>query len=180
MYGNYRTRTFSDIFESVEPFTKEWMETPFAAMVETLPMDVIFMLLYSRYGNNNIAASDEDRFKYQLFSYIFQYAPTWNKELSIQKEVRALDIDAIREGNTNIVNNATNPSGEPATDSNDELPYINNQNVSKTTRSVADGFALMLSLLKDDVTEAFLKRFQKLFITIVEPERPLWYITTEE
>ena len=177
LYGNYRTRTFSDIFESAENFTAEWNSTVFKAQIEPIPADLIFMLLYARYGNSNIASSDENRFKQQLFSIIFQYGPTWQKELSIQKEIRTLSIDVFQEGTRNTVNNATNPSTQPSTVDTEELPYVNQQNVSKTKRSKADGYALMLSLLKEDVTEDFIRRFQKLFLTIVEPELPLWYET---
>lgn len=173
LYGNYRTRTFADIWESAEAFMDDYNSTPFAESVTDI--NLVFYLLYARYGNSNVASSDENRFKYQLFSIVFQYGPTWEKELSIQKEVRALNIEDLRKGTTNIINNAVNPSTTPSTQDTNELPYVTQQNVSKNTRSVADGYALLLSLLKDDVTEVFLKRFQKLFLTIVEPELPLWY-----
>lgn len=180
LYGNYRTRTFSEIFESAAHFSNEWNSTVFRAQIEPIPADLVFMLLYARYGNSNIASSDENRFKQQLFSIIFQYGPTWQKELSIQKEIRTLSIDAFQEGTRNTVNNATNPSTQPSTVDTEELPYVNQQNVSKTKRSKADGYALMLSLLKEDVTEDFIRRFQKLFLNIVEPELPLWYETYPE
>lgn len=177
LYGNYRTRTFSEIFEDAATFTSEWKTTEFSKNIETIPTDLIFYLLYSRYGNSCIAASDENRFKYQLYSIIFQYGPTWNKELSVQKEIRALTIDQFQEGTRNTINNAMNPSTAPSTVDTEELPYVSQQNVSKVKRSKADGYALMLSLLKTDVTEDFVRRFQKLFLTIVEPELPLWYET---
>lgn len=181
LYGNYRTRTFSEIWEDVDKFIDEWFNgTPFSAEVEgalSNKITLIYYLLYSRYGNSNIASSDETRFKFQLFSIVFQYGPNWKRELEIQKELRELDIEEFQKGNTNIVNNASNPSIAPTTQTTEELTYINAQNVSKTKRSKADGYALLLSLLKDDVTEKFLDRFKKLFLTIVEPEEPLWYIT---
>lgn len=180
LYGNYRTRTFSNIFESAEKFTEEWNNTPFSTAIETIDTNLIFTLLYSRYGNSSIASSDENQFKYKLFSLVFQYGPTWQKELTIQKEIRTLNFDEWVKGSTNIVNNADNPSGSPTIQALNELPYINTQNVSKTVRSKADGYALLLSLLKDDVTENFIARFRKLFLTIVQPERPLWYITEPE
>ena len=175
LYGNYRTRIFSDIFVSAEKFKEEWLATPFAASIEEMNMDLIFFLLYARYGNSNIASSDENQFRYKLFSLVFQFGPTWQKELEVQKSIRALDITALQRGNTNIINNANNPSGIPSTDTREALPYINAQNVSMTERSIADGYALLLSLLKDDVTENFITRFRNLFLTIVAPERPLWY-----
>ena len=185
LYGNYRTRTFSNIFEDYETFNEEWLNTPFGEALRNeinfaQYSSLIFYLLYARYGNSNIASSDENRFKYQLFSIIFQFGPTWAKELEIQKEVRAHSVEDFQMGNKNIVNNAQNPSTAPSTSSLEELLYINQQNTSTTKRSLADGYALLLSLLKEDVTENFLKRFQKLFLVIVEPELPLWYETYPE
>ena len=187
LYGNYRTRTFSDIWGKAEDFSNEFMESPFPNEVGgggnlsiNNKLEFIYYLLYSRYGNSSIASSDETQFKFHLFSLIFQYGPTWLKELEIQKEIRNSTLEDFRLGSTNVINNAVNPSTAPTTQSLDELPFIENQNVSKTKRSKADGYALMLSLLKEDVTEKFLKRFQKLFLTIVQPERPLWYVTEED
>ena len=142
-----------------------------------MKLDLLYYLLVARYANSVIASDDENRFKYQMFSIIFQYGPTWAKELEIQKSIRALTEDELREGTRNTVNNAANPSTQPSTIDTDELPYVNQQNVSKVKRSKVDGYALVLSLLKEDVSEEFLRRFQKLFLTVVQPERPLWYIT---
>lgn len=175
LYGNFRTRTFSDIFNSAEAFQDEWENTAFPAAIEEINTDLIFFLLYSRYGNSSIASSDENQFKYKLFSYVFQYAPSWQKELAVQKAIRELNISDLQRGSTNIVNNANNPSGTPPTNTREALPYINAQNVSMVERSIADGYALLMSLLKDDVTENFIARFRNLFLTIVAPELPLWY-----
>ena len=145
-----------------------------------MKLDLIYYLLLSNYANSVIASDDENRFKYKVFSTIFQYGPTWAKELEIQKEVRSLTAEDLQEGVRNITNVAANPSTTPSTQDTEELPYVNNQNVSKTKRSKADGYALLLSLLKDDVTESFMKRFKPLFLNIVEPERPLWYATYDD
>lgn len=142
-----------------------------------MKLDLLYYLLVARYANSVIASDDENRFKYQMFSIMFQYGPTWAKELEIQKSLRTLTEDELREGTRNTVNNAANPSTQPSTIDTEELPYVNQQNVSKVKRSKVDGYALVLSLLKEDVSEEFLRRFQKLFLTVVQPERPLWYIT---
>ena len=175
LYGNFRTRTFSDIFESAAIFQEEWNKSVFARTLESLDTALIFSLLYAYYGNSSIASSDENQFKYKLFSYIFQYAPTWQKELETQRDLRSLGIIEFQRGSTNIVNSANNPSGAPSNDSKQILPYINTQNVSTTQRSLVDGYAVLMSLLKDDVTEKFIARFRTLFLTVVAPELPLWY-----
>ena len=85
--------------------------------------------------------------------------------------------DDLRESAKAIYNHSYNPSTAPSTDTLDELTTINDQNVTKHKRSRTDAYALLLSLLETDVTGEFLDKFKKLFITIVEPELPLWYVT---
>ena len=83
-------------------------------------------------------------------------------------------------GSRQVFNTANNPSVTPSTNTLDELPYINQQSVNRIERSKADAYNLVLSLLKKDVTAEFVDRFKKLFITIVEPESPLWYTDYSE
>lgn len=186
LYGNYRTRTFAEIYSvdgniTASTFDEDWKASPFYMdMTSGIDANLVFYLLYARYGNSHIAASDENRFRYQLYSIMFQYGPTWNKQLEIQKEIQELDINAFREGSRTITNLAENPSVQPSTQDTEELEYVNSQSVNKTTRSYADAVALLNALLKTDVTEEFLDRFKKLFLTIVEPELPLWYETYPE
>lgn len=179
LYGNYRTRSFTDIYSNETDFINDWNSTPFSKNL-SIDMSLVFYLLYARYGNSHIASSDENQFRYHLFSIVFQYGPTWSKELEVQADVRALSLEDLQLGSTNIINSAANPGTAPSTQTLEELQYIDQQNVTKNKRSKVDGYALLLSLLKDDVTEQFIKRFQKLFLTIVEPERPLWYVDYPE
>ncbi len=36
---------------------------------------------------------------------------------------------------------------------------------------------MLIELLEDDVTESFIRKFQKLFLQFVNPEVPLWYVS---
>lgn len=137
----------------------------------------LYYLLYARYGNSTIASSDENQFKYKVFSIIFQYGPTWQKRLEVQDALRKMDIEELRESAKAIYNHSYNPSTAPNTDTMYELQTINDQNVTKHQRSKTDAYALLLDLLKTDVTEQFINKFQKLFLTVVTPELPLWYTT---
>ena len=80
-------------------------------------------------------------------------------------------------GTKAIYNTANNPGTEPSTGSLEELPYINSQNTTGYKKSKMDAYANLLALLDTDVTEDFIKKFGKLFITILEPREPLWYGT---
>lgn len=67
-YGSYRTRTFTQIFSkdgqtgSYDVFFGMLADTPFAKKIDDAKIDteLLFYLLYSRYGNSHISYSDED------------------------------------------------------------------------------------------------------------------------
>lgn len=186
IYGNQATRTFCDIFPDVNTFILEWENSGIAETALDLDISFstneIFMtyyLLYAKYGNSHIASSDENQFKYKLWSIMFQHGPTWIKKLNLQKEIRALNINDI--ANTKaIYNHSFNPSTEPSTATLEELTTINEQNTSSIKRAKGDAYSLFMSLLDADFSEEYINRFKKLFLKIVEPTIPLWYITEGE
>ena len=70
-----------------------------------------------------------------------------------------------------------NPSTQPGTGTDQELNFINNQNVTKHKKSKLEGLAMLSDLLKNDVTEQFLRRFDDFFKTIIYTGRTLLYET---
>lgn len=174
LYGNYRQRTFADIFPDVSTFTDAYNATPLA-LPEITTLDIIYYLLYANYGNSPIANSDENQFQYRLWSTIFSYAPTWQKRIEIQKKVRDLTENDILAGSSAIHNHAFNDGGQPSSSSSEPLDYINDQNVTLYKKSKVEGYAYLISLLETDVTKEFIDMFKPLFLTIVAPELPLWY-----
>ena len=175
LYGNFRTRTFSDIYTSFEDFKEDYVDNGIPVTISDANLTTLYYLLYARYGNSNIASSDETQFKYKLFSKIFMYGPAWQKRLEIQKKLMELSDDEIVKGATAIYNSALNPSQAPSTQTLEELNYINSQNTTKYKKSKLEAYAILEELIRTDVTEAFIGKFKKLFITVVEPELPLWY-----
>lgn len=187
-YGGYRTRTFAEIFAEEEggPATYEYFasvlaETPFAAKLAEVDMELLFYMLYARYGNSHIAYSDENQFIFALFSTAFQYGPTWAKRLEIQKNLRTLKADysedGLFSGGKAIYNHSFNPSTAPTTNTLEELPTINDQNTTNYKKSKMEGYAILMDLLDTDVSEEFLRQFRKLFIKVLAPDRPLLYTT---
>ena len=178
LYGNFRTRTFADIYTEFETFKTDYKENglPNTTLTDN-NLKTLYYLLYARYGNSCVASSDENQFKYKLFSTIFMYGPAWQKRLEIQGKLLGLSDDEIVKGSTAIHNSALNPSTTPSTQSTEELDYINAQNTTKYKKSKIEGYATLYGLIESDVTEEFIGKFKKLFITVVEPEKPLWYPT---
>lgn len=84
-----------------------------------------------------------------------------------------MDIEELQKSSMAIYNHSMNPSTAPGTTTDDILKTINDQNVTKHKRSKTDAYALLLSLLEDDVTGVFLDKFKKLFLIVVSPENPL-------
>lgn len=175
-YGSYRNRTFSDIWGDVDSFITDYHECDIEELVGDAAMKTLYYLLYARYGNSTIASFDENQFKYKLFAIVFQYGPTWEAKLQLQKDLRGLSGDALAEGNTRIYNQAQNPATDPTTNTLNELEYINSQNTSKTRRSKLDQIMLKNEMLEKDVSGEFLSKFSSLFLKVVAPQLPLWYV----
>lgn len=177
LYGNYRQVKFTDVYPDVATFLAEYNNNGIKTTISQDSATTLYYLIYSRYGNSVIASSDTNRFKYDLFGTIFSYGPTWEKRLDIQEKLRNLTDDELFAGSTQIHNHAYNPGTAPSTGTLDELPAINEQNTSKYKKDKMSGYAMLVSLLDTDVTESFISKFKKLFITVVQPELPLWYAT---
>ena len=180
LYGNFRQVSFTDIYSSAEDFLKEYKSIGIPTTIKDTMATTLYYLLYSRYGNDIIASSDTNRFKYRLFSIIWQYGPTWEKKLDIQDKIRNFTETEILAGSKQIYNTASHPATAPGTDTDEELPFIDNQNTSKSKRGKLEAYDTLYHMLDTDVTAEFLNRFQKLFIAVVEPELPLYYITEED
>lgn len=128
--------------------------------------------MYSAYGQSTIASTDPTQFKYQIFSTVYEYGPTWEKRIDIQNELRSLTADQLAEGNKAIFNRALNPGTTPTTE---ELSMVSEQTVQKNKRSKLDQYERLYSLLNTDVTAAFISKFKKYFIQIVQPDAPKLY-----
>ena len=175
LYGNYRTRTFQDIWTDVESFLVEYNNIGLPTTISETSVRILYYLLYGRQGNSHIAASDENLFKYNLFSIVWQYGPTWEKKLEVQAKLRGLTEDELAEGSKQVYNTASNPDTDPSNYTDLELQFISNQNVTKNRKGILERYMVLLELLENDVTEKFISKFEKLFLAIVEPELPLWY-----
>lgn len=179
LYGTYRTRTFSDIFPSVDEFQALLNESPITLEFNFNDKKLIFYLLYSRYGNDAIASSDENRFKIKLITLIWQHAPHWLKQREIQDEIRHTSIDEFMEGSKAIYNTALNPGTKNTnTISTGGLNYINQQNTTNYLKSKPEAYALMMSLIERDITEEFLSKFASLFSPF-PPELAIYYSDLE-
>lgn len=183
-YGEFRTRTFADIFGDAEQLVEGFGSFPpfgeYTGNLTQSEIEIIYYLLYAKYGNSHIAYTDENQFKFALYSIIWQYAPTWKKRLDIQDKIRNLSEDELRSGSRAIYNHAFNPNTAPSTSTMEELLTINDQNTTNYKKSKLEAYGLLWELLKTDVTDLFITKFKKLFIVITAPDYPLYYTTEVE
>lgn len=188
-YGNYRNFKFTDVpaetddhkWDNVDDFKSDYKGSPlYNNELTDASIILTYYLLYARYGNSTIASSDYHQFKMKLYAIIWQFGPAWQKKLELQKEVRELTLAQALDGTEHITNHALNPENTPATNAYDPLTYINEQTATKVKRGEADALSLILELLDNDVTEEYIRKFRYLFLTVVGPEMPLWYVTAEE
>lgn len=182
MIPQYNTILFSQVYNDAATFLSEYKNNGIQPTVSDDNITLLFYLLYARYGNNPIANYDVSQFKYKLFSVIFQYGPTWESRLKIQKKLRDLldDENALLTGSKAIYNRALNPGTAPSTSSLSELSYINEQNTTSFKKNRLDAYGEIWELLKVDVTENFLNEFKKLFKLVVAPEQTLLYVTYKD
>ena len=172
MLPMYNTKTFSQVFPDFASF-KFCFDNDFGSYAKDCitedSLKALFWLLYSRYGESPIVNLSENIFKAKMVGNTFQKGPTWERRLTLQKQIRDLSEDDLLTGAKTIFNKAKNDEGEPGTDTNEELDYINQQDVSKMTRSKLDAYSFLNDILKTDVTEEFISSYAKLFSRFVSP-----------
>lgn len=188
MRPEFDTVRFTQIWNNVSDFIDDYtdqnedFDNGIPQKITVANATTLFYLLYARYANNPITNFDVTQWKYKLFSIIFQYGPAWEKRLAIQDRLKQLtETDPeFRKGSKAIYNQAMNPATEPTTATLTELTYINQQNTTNYNKSLMDAYAQLWGLIDTDVTEDFLKKFQKLFKQFVKPEHTHIYVTEVE
>lgn len=180
---NYNTKLFKEVWESPTDFSTDvnasGIPVLFNSQTKAATLTTLYWLLYARHGNDPIANLDINQWKYRVYSIIFQYGPTWEKRLDLQKKVRELTLDDLKKGSKAIYNKALNPSSDPSTDTLEEIEFINEQNTTNYKRADVEAYALQWDAMKVDITETFLRQFDKLFKTFVSHEHPTIYVEEE-
>lgn len=179
--------TFSDLWSTGDKFVNSYKQVGFpqtyegGTYVTDEDLKLIWLLLIGRYADSTIKPFNTyGAFQVRFMSRVWQHAPAWKKNLEIQNKLRSLSLEDgsdIYKGGSAIYNTAMNPSTQPGTGTDQELNFINNQNVTKHKKSKLEGLAMLSDLLKNDVTEQFLKRFDDFFKTIIYTGRTLLYET---
>lgn len=179
-YGRYRTRTFVNIWSNVTLFKADIHSAGFTIPMTEDNMTTLYYLLYAMYGNSHIANSDENQFKYKVYSIMYMFGPAWEKRLDIQSKLRNLTDNELLLGSKQINNHSFNPSTQPSTSTLEELETINEQTTTQFKKGKLDGYAFLWDLISTDVTTELLNRFKPLFLQLTAPQESLYYVYNKE
>ena len=179
MIPMYNTKTFNDIFENASSFQDNYDALQGELTMNAIADDYValtWQLLSAKYGNSPIANWSEDQFKMKVWQTMFQYGPTWVKRLDVQQTLRGLTTDQIVQGDFSVFNTSLAPDGAP---SPEITGYVNQQNTSNRKKNPLKAYNELLILLDTDVTEEYIGKFKKLFLTVLET-RDYIYVTEGE
>lgn len=150
--------------------------TPYSSFMPTdFDYNILYNLLIGKYGARTISSNDETAFRNRLCGLTFQYAPSWWKQLEIQRDLRNLGIDDLLKGALQVSSVALNPADVPSgSEEGLDTPIIktiNQQTTSQYKKSKLDAYNGLMALLKQDVTNDFLNRYKSLFrLVTIGPE----------
>lgn len=166
-----QTKTFNEIWNNYTTFKTDFSTSPFTGIITEPNLEILYYLLYAKFGNSFITNLDENQWKFKVFSTIWKYGPAWEKKLEIQANLKELDINSedFLKGAKAIYNKALNPETDPSTAALTELTYINEQNTTNYKKSKMDALTQLWNLIATDVTDSFLERFAPLFKRIWNP-----------
>ena len=72
----YNTMTFDNVFEDADSFVELLKYSGIPLLIKEENAQVLYYLLYAKYGNSPIANTDVNQFKYKICSIVYQYGPS--------------------------------------------------------------------------------------------------------
>lgn len=164
------TATFAEVYSTEQSFVDSFRNSAYTDYIEDDKyLKLTYALLFAKYEESHIASFNSASFENKVNSFIFQYAPNWIKELEIQQALRSLTEEDITKGSIAKFTHGYNPSTVPGTGNSDtEIETVNEQTLNKYTKSKLDGYTQLMGLLLNDVTQAYISKFSKLFMKTID------------
>ena len=181
-YGTIaRTRTFAEIYPTLTDFTEQLTSSGlYNPSFKQDSCSKLYYLLYAAYGNSHVASADENQFKYKLYAIVFSRGLQWQKAVEMQQKLNDLEDADILSRGSNLTNHANNPGtgGVAVTKDSPILDYVNDQSSTLSQSDKTSAYVRYIQSLVD-VTTDFIDSLKRLFLTVVYPERALWYVTDD-
>lgn len=183
MLPQYNTQLFKQIYPDFDSFKHDFDEE-FGGYakdcISATSLKTLYWMLFARYGSNPIVNLTPNIFRSKIVSITFQKGPTWERKLALQKTLRDLSDEDLLAGAKTIFNRAFHDEEAPSTNTTEETPFINAQDVSKQRRSKLDAYSYLQDVLRTDVSEDFLQSYKNLFSKFVSPTITRIYINDIE
>lgn len=180
IFTNGWTLTFSNVYDSYEAFAADYQEFEDLQVTPLKNTDFLkhcYLVLMGEFASNNLSNMSVDQFRIRFWTRLNQYAPQYERELEIQKNLIQMTEAEITTSSEAIYNTALNPSQPLSLNTPDgKVREINQQNVTQHKRSKLDAYAYLTDLLNNDLTSRFVDKFRNLF-TVVLTGTPLYYTT---
>lgn len=169
------TKTFVEVYPTSTDFVNSFRSSVMTDYIkEDKYLEITYALLMSKYENSHIASITADSFKGKVNSVIFQYGPTWIKQLEMQQRLINLTEAELQAGTIAKSTAGYNPSNVPGTANSDtEIETVNQQSLQKYTKSKLDAYSGLNELLKVNVTVNYLNQFKKLFMSVIDVDNIL-------
>lgn len=162
------------------PLSSRLLPYSTGAAYEHYDPEAMYYLLLSKYANNSISSSDEQRFWMELTSIMFQHGPEWQRLTKLQDDLLSLSNDDLVKGAVAINNYADHPDTTPGVSSPEMLTYISNQSAQIYQKDKVDGYTRLMPWIEMDTTEKFIGYFKKLFTIFAYDYAPLLYRQGDE
>lgn len=180
MTPEYNHILFKELYKTREDFVEDILNSFASKSLDNESLNLLYGLLYAKHANDPIANRDINQTKAMIQSIIFRFGPSWKKKLDIQEKLRNLTEEEICTGSKSISNRALNPSNDPSASGLEEIIEINEQNTNKIRRSRIEGYALLISVIQNDVTTEFINKFKECFMKFFVPRHKTLYIDNDE
>lgn len=170
-------KRFNEIFPDASSVSTEMLSLGFDTLFpEDFSWKVFYSLISGRHALDEVSVRGDDesslaRWKTRFCSILWQYGPSWWKQAQLQDQFRKFSEEDLVKGSLQVASQALNPAKKPdKTIQGIDLPIvetINAQSSNQYKKNKTDAYSSLLFLLKNDVTEPFLRRFDPLFKTIL-------------
>lgn len=169
MNNSMTSQTFrlKQLYDEETLTSKLWSEvSKFYKDLDTTDFDLATHLLFYKYCNCEIAYDTEDSFYRNLVLTSIDLFPQYLYRLKWLKEIYSLSIDELRQGDVDIINNASAPNEKVDDPLNTYLDYLDGQTLQTTKQNKFDRLQDALSRNSTANTKRFLDGFANLFLKV--------------
>lgn len=151
--------------------TPHYIADDYKDVVESEFKNEVYNVLYGYYASRHITANEkgETQWKSRFLTAIGIFTPAYKRKLKIQKDLRTLSEDELRDTGKTVTNISSYP-GDVLETEDEQLKSVDNQQRTGVIKGKVDAYGQLNAILKDDVVSAYVNRFNKFFTSVAIEE----------